>query len=121
MRKPDIEFPIDTPVKEVERVLTEHHAYVGGKLYPVDDDFEYYVLRSINSVQEALEFCDRLDRESTEFWGRPSVCTKARVARSWFSGETRTTWEKYPRAPLGHARRTHCICHEVGSFARRKR
>jgi hypothetical protein len=121
MPRPDIKLDIRTTEKQVEKALREQ----GGLSrwdYPKDHHFEWYVLHGINTLQDALDFCELLDRErkqSDPHYGHLG-CHKARGIRSWLQGKRGEFWTADPeriRAAMAPHRRTCCGCHETCSFA----
>ena len=100
---------------EVERILTECgvklKSAIGGKPYAVDYHYEIYVLASINTVEDALQMCDRLDEECG------GKCNKAQEIREWLA---KPFWQESPsriRSAMSANRRVVCRAHESYSFA----
>lgn len=89
--------------------------------YAKDKHFEQYVLRDIKTVAQARAFVDLLKADRYAMEGsREFTCQKTWALRN-LSGHAK----KYPYVAsagwLSMARRTHCCCHEVGSFALSRR
>ena len=89
-------------------VLSEHD-------YARDAHFEGFVLNSINSLDDAQKFLNKLRQDAKgTFLGK---CSKAESAQGCLN---KPFWQEsvgHIRSALSHARRVHCGCHETGSFA----
>lgn len=109
---------------EVRLVLTEQGVRlkpsIGGDPYPVDWHYEMFVLDSINTLEDALAFCDRLDAECNAHKANKTGCTKANQIRSWLHDEK---WYRTPeriRAAISANRTVTCWSHARYCFALRK-
>lgn len=109
-----LDLSIDSSVAEVTAAM-KLQKYLAVWDYPRDDDWVMHVLSSINTLEEANEFCGRLDRENRLQRG----CTKVRIVREWLC---KPFWQQSPdhiRTPFSYARRICCNCHETGSFQKK--
>jgi hypothetical protein len=89
--------------------------------YAKDKHFEQYVLKDIKTVAQARAFVDMLKADRYAMEGsREYDCQK-----TWGLKNLYRYAKKYPflgmAGLLSSARRTHCSCHEVGSFALNRR
>jgi len=90
--------------------------------YLRDMHFHKYLLKDINSLDDAEAFLVRLDKDNEDHtqpgpfrWG----CTKAKGIREWLKKDFWRESTSRIRQAIAANRRTCCSCHEVGSFKRR--
>lgn len=118
-------------VEEVDKAFREAGLF-DSYHYVKDEHFEF-ALREINSLQKALKFVTELNNDRIEYelnyqrrWKNPNIhidelltCQKTWGIMSWLSDKQ---WHKsdYLVIPFAVARRTHCSCHNVGDFSKRK-
>lgn len=115
-----------SPYASVGRV--ENALRKAGALHPYDWDyakdnhFSAYVLGAIQTADDAEAFIKSLEKAALRrgAFAPNSTCAKARRARSVLASNT-FDFVKDPgdraRCVFSYVRRTHCGCHETGSFA----
>lgn len=102
-------------VEEVEAAMKA--AGAPSYQYAKDKEFELFVLKDILTYKQAKAFIDMLNADYNVIYPY-GECQKTWGLLQELRGRQR---EKEPILPiawyLSYHRRTHCSCHEVGSFA----
>jgi hypothetical protein len=111
---------LKSPLQEIDAELRRTGVFQYSHEYVKDIHFERYVLPvGLKSVEDVQQFLRDLDTESQQMRNPPSSgCQKAWSARHSLEYKHNELIEPFDWAlsAVARARRTHCGCHEVGSF-----
>lgn len=85
---------------------------VGGADYPLDKHFELYCFDEFSTLDDIMRFVEHLESECPN-------CTKAGQIRSWLKDLFWLESLDRMKVVVAVARRTCCLNHETGSYAKR--
>lgn len=118
---PHAAVPLQASLQEVDAELRRRGTFQYSHEYVKDHHFRHYVLQpQLSTLEQVEEFLQKLDNDRKARNFSPPfdwVCAKVRSARHSLAYDLASSEDvEWALHSLARARRTHCSCHETGSF-----